>query len=222
MHTGAHCTYEEQCISIPDSQQEVSVTCCDNTGVGSRPQCVSRVESKQAMKFCEGQGLRLCTEIEIKSGSGEGTGCEFDSKLVWTSTPCDVTGKNILNHRLRNLASQNPIFSLHSFNSNIFLIQKAAVNGTSYSLDIPRRPLGGCSANTYGCSGNDCNRPQSCFCEEHCSWETCRLVDSPGRCLKHVESTWIWDAKKHFWVAQLGGMIYKLYSFIHLGYNNSI
>ena len=103
MATGANCTYEEQCIGIPDSQKEVGVTCCDNTGVGSRPQCLSGVESEQARRFCEEQGLRLCTEIEIKSGSGEATGCYFDTKLVWTSTPCNVTGKNISNHRLRNL-----------------------------------------------------------------------------------------------------------------------
>ena len=107
MATGAPCTYEEQCIGIPDSQQEVGVTCCDNAGVGSRPQCVSGVEYEQAMKFCEEKGLRLCTEIEIKSGAGEATGCSFDAKLVWTSTPCDVPGKNNLRHRLRNLLNLN-------------------------------------------------------------------------------------------------------------------
>lgn len=84
---------------------------------------------------------------------------------------------------------------------------KVATNGTSYSWLIPRLPVGGCPNNTYGCSGNDCNRPNSCFCEDHCSWETCRLVASPEECLKHVDSMWSWDAKKHFWVAQIGGMI---------------
>ena len=100
--TRAPCTYEEQCISIPDSHQEVGVTCCNNDGVGSRPQCVSGVEFEHARSFCNGQGLRLCTETEIKSGAGEATGCKSDTKLQWTSTLCDVTGKNISNHRLQN------------------------------------------------------------------------------------------------------------------------
>ena len=109
--TGAPCTYEEQCIGIPDSQQEVGVTCCNDAGVGSRPQCVSGVDFEQARSFCDGQGLRLCTETEIKSGSGESTGCESDTKLQWTSSSCDVTGRNISNHRLQNLAKLSPFFS---------------------------------------------------------------------------------------------------------------
>ena len=87
-------------------------------------------------------------------------------------------------------------------------------NGTSDSGLIPERPQEGCPANTYGCSGNDCNRPKSCFCEEHCSWARCRLVDSPEKCLEYTESIWNWDAKKIFWVAQMGGIIYKSNSFI--------
>ena len=84
-----------------------------------------------------------------------------------------------------------------------FQIILEVVNGTSNSELIPVLPQGGCPANTYGCSGNDCNRPQSCFCEEHCSWETCRLADSPENCLNDVKSVWSWDVKKHFWVAQV-------------------
>lgn len=93
---GALCTYEEQCIGELDYQQEIGVTCCNNAGVGSRPQCVSGAKFEEARSFCNGQGLRLCTEIEIKSGAGESTGCGFDTKLVWTSNLCDITGRNII------------------------------------------------------------------------------------------------------------------------------
>ena len=61
------------------------------------------MDFEQARSFCDGQGLRLCTETEIKSGAGESTGCESDTKLQWTSSSCDVTGRNISNHRLQNL-----------------------------------------------------------------------------------------------------------------------
>ena len=85
----------------------------------------------------------------------------------------------------------------------------------SQSELIPKRPTEGCPVNTNGCSGNDCNMPQSCFCEEHCSWETCRLADSPEKCLKGLNSFWSWDTKKLFWVAQIDGMIK---TFTHLFY----
>ena len=71
----------------------LSVTCCDDASTGSRPGCVSRVDFQTAYKHCEDQGLRLCTADEIKSGSGERTGCGFDDKLIWTSTSCELEGK---------------------------------------------------------------------------------------------------------------------------------
>ena len=67
---------------------EVFVTCCDENSTGSRPGCVSGVNFDSALTHCVNLGLRLCTADEIKSGSGEATGCSFDDKLTWTSTPC--------------------------------------------------------------------------------------------------------------------------------------
>ena len=63
-----------------------------------------------------------------------------------------------------------------------------------------------CPANTYGCTDNNCNGIQTCFCEEHCSWETCRLVEGPKKCVKGVKSEWIWDLNRLIWVAQRRGM----------------
>ena len=83
-----------------------------------------------------------------------------------------------------------------------------AVNGTLASYLIPKRPIYGCPANSYGCTRNDCNHLDTCFCEEHCSWETCRLFDHPDVCLTDIKSRWVWDLKQKFWVAQAAaGMI---------------
>ena len=79
---------------------------------------------------------------------------------------------------------------------------RKASNGTTYQGYIPKRPKYGCPANTYGCTGNDCSHPEKCFCEEHCSWDKCRLFGNPTNCLK--KSGWIWDSVQHFWVAQVG------------------
>jgi len=62
----------------------IGVTCCDAKGTGSRPGCKSAVNFDQAVSHCKSVGLDLCTAEQIKSGSGEATGCRFDHGLVWT------------------------------------------------------------------------------------------------------------------------------------------
>ena len=72
-----------------------------------------------------------------------------------------------------------------------------------FSLDldlIPRRPENGCPnkkpyKNVYDF--------QTCSCENHCSWDLCRLHDPPGQCLAGTGSTWKWDILKSSWVAQV-------------------
>ena len=77
---------------------------------------------------------------------------------------------------------------------------------TSYSAHIPKRPQGGCPADTYGCAGEECSSPRKCFCEEYCSWDSCRLLDYPKDCVRAVNSFWSWDTKRRIWVAQIDGM----------------
>ena len=40
-----------------------------------------------ARKFCQSQSARLCTRTELEKGCSGGTGCSYDFKLVWSSTP---------------------------------------------------------------------------------------------------------------------------------------
>ena len=49
-----------------------------------------------AKAHCESEGLRLCTEDEVKNKIGEGTGCSFNAYQVWTSTICDGTSSIVL------------------------------------------------------------------------------------------------------------------------------
>ena len=66
---------------------------------------------------------------------------------------------------------------------------------------IPKRPTSGCPYGTF-------DSMNTCFCEDHCSWETCRLITPPQDCLSRIdgEAIWNWDGVKHAWVAQ--GMMY--------------
>ena len=65
---------------------------------------------------------------------------------------------------------------------------------------IPPQPATGCPFGTF-------DSLNTCFCEDHCSWETCRLINPPQDCLSKIdgEAIWAWDVVEDAWVAQ--GMI---------------
>lgn len=50
--------------------------------------CVAQATYNQAEYICSSVGARLCTMEEIEDRQASGTGCGFDSKLVWTSSAC--------------------------------------------------------------------------------------------------------------------------------------
>ena len=42
-----------------------------------------------------------------------------------------------------------------------------------------------------------------CTCNEHCSWDLCRVSDPPNDCLWGTGSEWQWDDLKNAYVAQI-------------------
>ncbi|CAD7943991.1 unnamed protein product [Amoebophrya sp. A120] len=42
-----------------------------------------------AIEICEYFGFTLCTEVEVKGGFSQDTGCGFDASRIWTNTACD-------------------------------------------------------------------------------------------------------------------------------------
>lgn len=46
--------------------------------------------------------------------------------------------------------------------------------------------------------------PATCYCEDHCSFERCKLDVPPKGCLNGLplEPTWSWDSRQNYWVAQ--------------------
>jgi hypothetical protein len=55
-------------------------------GVSTVPYCSGKMTHPDAVKFCSREGLRLCAADEVHLA--EGTGCGYDSEMVWTNTPC--------------------------------------------------------------------------------------------------------------------------------------
>ena len=62
---------------------------------------------------------------------------------------------------------------------------------------IPKRP-------SYGCPKGTFDGVTTCYCEDHCSWEACRLLNPPLNCLSNMkeDGVWAWDSIQKFWVAQ--------------------
>jgi len=63
---------------------------------------------------------------------------------------------------------------------------------------IPTQPEDGCPENSFAR-----DRFDTCTCEEHCSWDLCRLEDAPSACLKGTFSKWVWAKHKMAWVAKV-------------------
>ena len=67
------------------------------------------------------------------------------------------------------------------------------LTGPIYQTLIPSRPSTGCPSGTI-------DGMTTCFCEDHCSWNVCRMSDPPIFC-PSVES-WKWNPLGRYWVAQ--------------------
>ncbi|NCS98805.1 type II secretion system protein [Candidatus Parcubacteria bacterium] len=57
----------------------------DASGLG----CNEGTTWKEAKDLCESVGARLCTIEETENNIPRGTGCGFDSDMVWTMSPCE-------------------------------------------------------------------------------------------------------------------------------------
>ena len=74
-------------------------------------------------------------------------------------------------------------------------------NNKDYTLDdssIPR-------ASNDKCEVNPAYRTRFgvCSCNEHCSWDICRLFEPPDDCIPGANSEWKWDNLKNAYVAQI-------------------
>ena len=47
-----------------------------------------------------------------------------------------------------------------------------------------------------------------CFCEDHCSWDVCRLQKPPEKCLSGTNSSWVWDYEKMHFTARKKSCIF--------------
>jgi hypothetical protein len=82
---------DHQPTKLPKTSR-AAVRCCQHSKgelycASSKVGCSSSKTYAEAAGICEAKGLRLCTKTELQSNVCCSTGCGFDSKLIWTSTP---------------------------------------------------------------------------------------------------------------------------------------
>jgi hypothetical protein len=78
-------------VNTHDSEKNLllGTSCCDANGQGSREGCVTGSYT-DALNHCASVGKQLCSLDQLKNGAAESTGCQFDDKMVWSSTVCDL------------------------------------------------------------------------------------------------------------------------------------
>lgn len=117
--------------------------------------CFNAKKYEKANEKCNDIGSRLCTEAEITSGAGVGTGCDFDKAYVWSSTSCgagrywvvkgNANGKRICEDAISsypvrccsqvNLASSpSPVPSANAVSNPVVLPKTCAALGWSNKM----------------------------------------------------------------------------------------
>ena len=96
------CQESYGCDTVAVSVEEIhSVRCCSDVNIaGWRKEGTCDVWAasdvwgqchemnwSDARKFCQSQSGRLCTRTELEKSCSSETGCSYDRKLVWSSTP---------------------------------------------------------------------------------------------------------------------------------------
>ena len=66
-----------------------------------------------------------------------------------------------------------------------------------------QRPSEGCPEKTTGCYALGC--PATCYCEDHCSWESCNLNTHPEECFDGVNGIWFRNDEGYPWVGYFHG-----------------
>ena len=86
----------DKCLAS-EHTSDVAVNCCkgsmekNNLKCQRHKKCVKKKTFAAAEKYCEDQGMRLCSVAELERGACCGKGCNWDNKISWTSDRCETT-----------------------------------------------------------------------------------------------------------------------------------
>ena len=79
-------THAVRCCSDVSIQGWTKKDTCDVWAESNIWGACKKLNWFDATNFCNSQSARLCTRRELEASCSEETGCEFDSRLVWSMT----------------------------------------------------------------------------------------------------------------------------------------
>ena len=94
------------CSDVPIAGWKKGRTCDVWGGSNIEGKC-SEMNWSDARKLCESQSSRLCTRTELERSCASETGCSFDTKLVWSSTPAADGNRYLYDHSYFNHYNKN-------------------------------------------------------------------------------------------------------------------
>ncbi len=98
------CGAEHEKLVIPDIDNKAAVRCCSDVDLGdpwlrnsgcsvwaatrflNGQRCPGKMTFFDAEDFCAAAGGRLCTTEEVVRDCAMGTGCDYDTAMIWTSS----------------------------------------------------------------------------------------------------------------------------------------
>lgn len=70
-----------------NADERGSTSVCGETDLGLGG-CSGTKSHSEATAICEAAGARLCTVAELQADETRGTGCKYDTRMMWTSDEC--------------------------------------------------------------------------------------------------------------------------------------
>ena len=175
--------------------------------IGSEADCKNAMKEVQADTY------------QVYSYSGYPPGCSFKfgefstrtTRVTWNGYSTGQSGSTIREIctdkgkllRFLQLTKYTKLYLLSKISLQTSTLFFNLIDG--FEPQLPLRPSDGCPKGTTGCYTFGC--PNTCYCEDHCSWEKCFLATPPERCLSGTDGAWYWMFDEMYWTAGPKGKI---------------
>ena len=194
-------THDVQCCSALDGDHATSVgfwkcgdTICGGRDDGGPDAECTHATYAEAEKYCADQNARLCTTSEVEADCGRGSGCQYDTSLVWTSSPstaCRVRGKG------------SSVYAGDSASSATYCDDQTAAHYVgccaNEELEHFEKKASTCDVygSRYGCIGGKTYPEAEAYCES-LGARLCTAAELAADCTREMgcnyDDEWMWSS----------------------------
>ena len=132
-------------------------------GADGATQCTKEAPFQQAQAVCYEAGSRLCTVAEVLGGSTTNTGCNLNSELIWTSSPCaSGAGGKASAYGCDPATTRCASIRLRSGGDEVCQTDLSAMLGVRCCADGEASRQGRSMCDVYAAEENECTSAMSC------------------------------------------------------------